>query len=284
MNGSQYDLQLLLESGKKKRLKKNDKFYDKLTDHIGLVNAVMISPGDIELILGHSDERRRFIDIFISQCDRVYLNCLSEYNKVLEQRNRQLKLFAMHRHFDELLLESFNNKLIAPGRYIYEKRIEALARLNTFFNSIYPAFSSGNEQVKFIYESDLHNADYEQLLKDNTDKDLALERTAAGIHKDDIAFEINGYPLKKFGSQGQSKSFVIALKLAQYKLLKEALKSAPILLLDDLFEKIDEARAQQLINLLCSDEYNQIIITDTHADRVKKHFENAQKSINFVVL
>lgn len=284
INSQQYDLQLIMETGKKKRLKRNDKFYDKLIDHIGLINAVMISPGDIELIQGHSEERRRFLDICISQCDRVYLNCLSEYNKVLEQRNKQLKLFAQHRHFDDVLLESFNSKLIPPGKYIYEKRLETLARLNRYFNDYYPIISSGNEKVRFIYESDLLQGEFETLLKDATDKDLILERTSKGVHRDDLQFEIDGHPLKKFGSQGQSKSFIIALKLAQYRLLEEILKTAPILLLDDLFEKIDEQRAQQLIDLLCSEKFGQIIITDTHEERVRKHFENAQKSINFVAL
>lgn len=283
-NGHQYDLQMQIESGKKKKLKKNDKFYEKLIDHIGLINAVIITPGDIELVLGHSEDRRRFIDICISQCDRVYLNCLSEYNKVLDQRNRQLKLFAQHRHFDEILLESFNAKLIPAGKYIYEKRLEVLAKINVFFNDYYQAITSGSEVVSLRYESDLLEQSFDVLLNESTDKDLALERTSKGIHKDDLVFEINGYPLKKFGSEGQSKSFIIALKLAQYRFLSEVLNTPPILLLDDLFEKIDEQRAQQLIDLISTEKFGQIIITDTHEERVRKHFENALKSINFVGL
>lgn len=283
-NGQRYDLQMILESGKKKKLKKNDKFYDKLIDHIGLVNAVIITPGDIDLVQGLSEDRRRFIDICISQCDRVYLNCLSEYSKVLDQRNRQLKLFARHRHFDELLIESFNSKLIPAGNYIFNKRMSVLATLNRYFNEYYKIISSGEENVTFVYESDLLTQSFESLLKENLDKDLALERTSKGIHKDDLLFEINQFPLKKFGSQGQSKSFIIAAKLAQYRYLSETLHSKPILLLDDLFEKIDHSRAQQLIDLLNSDAFGQLIITDTHQERVRKHFENALKSINFVAL
>lgn len=283
-NGQQYDLQMQIESGKKKKLKKNDKFYEKLIDHIGLINSVIITPGDIELVLGHSEDRRRFIDICISQCDRVYLNCLSEYNKVLEQRNKQLKIFAQHRHFDEILLESFNSKLIPAGKYIYEQRVAVLVKINQFFNTFYQAITSGNETVALRYESDLSEKEFEQLLKESTDKDLALERTSKGVHKDDLVFEIDGYPLKKFGSEGQSKSFIIALKLAQYRYLTEVLNTPPILLLDDLFEKIDEQRAQQLIDLISTEKFGQIIITDTHAERVRKHFENALKSINFVDL
>lgn len=283
-NGHQYDLQMLIENGKKKRLKKNDKLYEKLIDHIGLINAVMITPGDIDLVLGHSEDRRRFLDICISQCDRVYLNCLSEYNKVLDQRNRQLKLFARHQHFDAILLESFNSRLIAAGNYIFEQRVKVLAQLNSYFNEFYTIISSGDEAVSFIYESDLLTQNFGTLLTENIDKDLVLERTTKGIHKDDLSFEINGYPLKKFGSQGQSKSFIIAAKLAQYQYLAETLHSPPILLLDDLFEKIDEQRAQQLIDLLITERFGQIVITDTHGERVRKHFENASKSIKFVAL
>lgn len=283
-NGMPLDLQMTIEAGKKKRLKRNDKFYEKLVDHIGIVNVVIITPDDVELVAGHSDVRRKFIDICISQTDRMYLNSLSEYQKVLEQRNKQLKIFAQHRHFDKLLLESMDVKLVPAGNYIHQKRQEALAKLNKYFNELYPSFSSGEETVEFTYQSDLNTLDFAKALNDSVDKDLALERTSVGIHKDDLEFVINGFPLKKFGSQGQSKAFVLALKLAQYKYVTETLDAQPILLLDDMFEKIDETRAQKLINHLCSGEYAQIIITDTHLDRVRNHFENANKSINFVEL
>jgi DNA replication and repair protein RecF len=269
-NGQQIDLQLQMEQGKKKKLKKNDKLYDK--------------PDDIELVLGHSEVRRKFLDICISQTDRVYLNCLSEYQKVLDQRNKQLKLFAQHRHYDDIIIEGFNSKLIPAGKYIHAKRMEVLAKLNESFNIIYPGISSGAEKVVFRYESDLLTQNFETLLTQTIDKDLALERTSTGVHRDDISFEINGYPLKKFGSQGQSKSFIIALKLAQYRFLSETLNTMPILLLDDMFEKIDEDRAQKLIDLVCTDSFGQIIITDTHSERVRKHFENGNKNINFVEL
>lgn len=280
----QIDLQLVIEQGKKKKLKRNDKLYDKLIDHIGMVNAVMITPDDVELVIGHSDVRRKFLDIIISQTDRVYLNSLSEYQKVLEQRNRQLKLFAQHRHFDEIIIESFDVKLIPAGNYIYKKRTEVLAKLNGYFNEIYPAFSSGSEVVRFNYESDLNTMEFSKAIKESINRDLSAERTTIGIHKDDIVFEIDGYPLKKFGSQGQSKSFIVALKLAQYRFLSDSLGTLPLLLLDDMFEKIDEERAQKLIDMLTSEKFGQILITDTHLERVRKHFENVNKSINFVEL
>lgn len=283
-DNQQIDLQLAIEQGKKKKLKRNDKQYDKLIDHIGMINVVMITPDDVELVTGHSDVRRRFIDICISQTDREYLNNLSEYQKVLDQRNKQLKLFAQHRHFDEIIIESYDAKLVPAGNYIYKKRSEVLGKLNALFNEIYPAFSSGEEVVTFKYESDLHARDFAAALKEEINKDLAAERTTVGLHKDDIQFEINGFPLKRFGSQGQSKSFIVALKLAQYRFLSETLGTLPILLLDDMFEKIDEVRAQRLIDMLSTENFGQIVLTDTHIERVRKHFENVNKSINFVEL
>ncbi len=283
-DNQQIDLQLAIEQGKKKKLKRNDKQYDKLIDHIGMINVVMITPDDVELVTGHSDVRRRFIDICISQTDREYLNNLSEYQKVLDQRNKQLKLFAQHRHFDEIIIESYDAKLVPAGNYIYKKRSEVLGKLNALFNEIYPAFSSGEEVVTFKYESDLHTRDFAAALKEEINKDLAAERTTVGLHKDDIQFEINGFPLKRFGSQGQSKSFIVALKLAQYRFLSETLGTLPILLLDDMFEKIDEVRAQRLIDMLSTENFGQIVLTDTHIERVRKHFENVNKSINFVEL
>jgi DNA replication and repair protein RecF len=283
-DNQQIDLQLAIEQGKKKKLKRNDKQYDKLIDHIGMINVVMITPDDVELVTGHSDVRRRFIDICISQTDREYLNNLSEYQKVLDQRNKQLKLFAQHRHFDEIIIESYDAKLVPAGNYIYKKRSEVLGKLNALFNEIYPAFSSGEEVVSFKYESDLHTRDFAAALKEEINKDLAAERTTVGLHKDDIQFEINGFPLKRFGSQGQSKSFIVALKLAQYRFLSETLGTLPILLLDDMFEKIDEVRAQRLIDMLSTENFGQIVLTDTHIERVRKHFENVNKSINFVEL
>jgi len=284
IHDNQYDIQLTIEQNKKKKIKKNDKYYDKLLDHIGLINSVMITPDDIELINGHSDERRKFIDITISQCDRTYLTNLSEYNKILDQRNKQLKLFAFHKHFDADLLESFSQKLIPLANYIHQCRIDFLQIMNHYFLTYYHQLCNDKEIVNFKYISDLNEKQFEEILKDNINKDLAAERTIQGIHKDDLEFEINGYAVKKFGSQGQSKLFTIALKLAQYQLLKNKINSLPILLLDDLFEKIDEERAQLLINLISSAEFGQIIITDTHEERVKKHFENVKKTISFVEL
>lgn len=283
-NGKQTDLQLAIEPGKRKRLKKNDKYYDKLIDHIGLIRVIMITPDDIELVNGHSDIRRKFLDICISQQDRVYLNTLSEYQKLLEQRNAQLKIFARHRHFDAIVLESLDIRLVPAAEYLHACRRSFTEKLSRAFNELYPAFSSGTEKVGFTYESDLNGNDFKTLLKESTDKDLALERTSSGVHRDDILFEIDGNPLKRFASQGQGKAFIIALKLAQHRIFTQETGVPPILLLDDMFEKIDQERADKLISMLDGDSFGQILITDTHAERVKEHFENASKSINFVEL
>jgi len=281
---SSFDLQMVIEQGKKKKLKNNGKQYEKLVDHIGLINVIMITPDDIELIKGNSEERRRFLDITISQTDRMYLNCLSDYQKIVEQRNKQLKLFAQHNHFDQVIIDSYNHKLIPPAKYIHEKRQLALLRLQELFNKYYLEIQSGNETVRLNYISELNTTSFETLLAESLKKDMILERTTTGIHKDDLSFEIDGFPIKKFGSQGQNKSFIIALKLAQHQYLAEIDNQKPILLLDDIFEKIDEERAEKLIDLVCAQNFGQIIITDTHSERVRKYFDNKNKSINFVEL
>ncbi len=278
------DIHLQMEIGKRKRIKRNDKYYDKLIDHIGIIHAVIITPFDIELIHGGSEERRKFIDLAICQTDRVYLNCLSDYNKILEQRNKLLKTFATHKYFDEDLLETYNAKLIQNAQYIYEKRVNVLRQFTDLLNLIYPIWTDNKEEINFVYESALHNTNLSDLLSQNVQKDLATERTNYGIHKDDILFEMNGFALKKFGSQGQNKSFVIALKLAQYFYLANTLSKTPILLLDDLFEKIDDKRAQKLIDYISGDNFGQIIITDTHKKRVQQYFAHSSKSIGFIDL
>lgn len=283
-NDTQIDLQMVLELGKKKKLKNNGKQYVKLIDHIGLINVVIITPDDIELVKGNSEERRRFMDLTLCQTDRTYLNCLTDYQKVLEQRNKQLKLFAQHQHFDQDILDGYNHKLIPPALYIHQKRQDFILMVQQLFNEFYSFFQSGQEKVQMNYLSDLNTESFEELLVKSKDKDLVLERTNVGIHKDDLVFEIDSFPLKKFGSQGQNKSFIIALKLAQYHYLNKTVENTPILLLDDIFEKIDEERAEKLIQLISVKDFGQIIITDTHSERVRKYFDNTNKSINFVEL
>ena len=209
----------------------------------------------------------------IAQTDKAYLNDLMMYNRVLENRNKQLRLFAEMNFFDSTLLESLNEQLICFGKSIYEKRKIFLDSFIPVFKKYYQDISSSHETVDLIYESPLHENNFEILLDKNENADLAAQRTTKGIHKDELEFLISNFPLKKFGSQGQQKSFIISLKLAQYEYLKEKTGIKPLLLLDDIFEKLDEQRLNKLLAMIAHDMFGQIFITDTHFDRLKNVFD-----------
>lgn len=265
--------EILVNFGKgKKTLKKNGKVYSRLIDHIGIIQTVFITPYDISLVLEGSEERRRFLDFTISQTDRQYLEQLSLYKKLLDQRNAFLKQ-AEGRPVDPLLLETFDDRMAIAGQRIFEKRREFIAEFTPYFQEFYGFLSGEAEHPTLLYVSELHEKPLKDLLYLNRDKDRILQRTGSGTHKDDLEFLLGDYPLKKYGSQGQIKSYVIALKLAQYKYFLEKTGKKPILLLDDIFEKIDGSRAGKLMELVARDYFGQIIITDTHADRVKEHLE-----------
>jgi DNA replication and repair protein RecF len=264
---------LIQFEGGKKSIKKNDKPYPRLIDHIGMIQTVFITPYDIDLVLGNSEDRRKFIDLSLCQIDKTYLQNLSTYKKALEQRNALLK--SMNGRFiDPDLLSSFDAKLIPTGTYIHNQREVFINDLMTHFSGIYQQLSGGQESPRLMYESQLNEGNFADLLLESQRMDTAAQRTTIGIHKDDLLFFLGEFPLKKFGSQGQIKSFIIALKLAQYQYFQRVTKNHPILLLDDIFEKIDEQRAQCLIEMVGEAGYGQIIITDTHASRVETHFKN----------
>ena len=268
----------------KKVFRKNKKEYDKLADHIGQYPVVMISPYDRDLIAEGSELRRRWMDGILSQLDREYLDQIQRYSKVLDQRNALLKNMHEHRLFDKESIEPWNVQFAALGTEIHRKRSVFVEQFIPYFQQFYENISSGSEQVAFTYKSQLAEGSMLDLLEQSERRDAITQYTHVGTHKDDLLFTINDHPVKKFGSQGQSKAFIIALKLAQYKYLSDVLGTQPILLLDDMFEKIDEERAQKLIDLLSSEQFGQIVITDTHSERVKKNFENGNKSIKFVDL
>ncbi len=265
-----------LKKGQKKILKRNGKIYDKLQDHIGLLPAVMISPADSDLIALGSDVRRKFMDGVISQSDTVYLSHLIEYNKVLAQRNHLLKYFAANHTFDALNLEVYNDKLVELGTKIYIKRQSFLETFIPIFKARYKAISNDSEEVNVVYQSHLDAGNFKELLQEKLSKDRLFQYTTVGVHKDDLIFTIKGYPIKKFGSQGQQKSYLIALKLAQFNFIKSQTKDTPILLLDDIFDKLDDNRVLQLISLVNEVNFGQIFITDTHFERT----ENVVKQIN----
>ena len=260
----------------KKIIKKNDKTYERIADHIGFLPSVMISPYDANLISDGSESRRKFLDAMISQTDSDYLFALIQYQKTLQQRNALLKYFAKNRTFDLDSLEIYNDPLTKFGTQIFEKRQRFVASILPTIQHFYEIISKGNEKVTVIYESNLNEQNFEEILSENLEKDRVLTYTSRGIHKDDLLFEMNGNLIKKFGSQGQQKSFLIALKLAQIKRIKDITNKNPILLLDDIFDKLDDNRVSQLIELVNQQNFGQIFITDTHRERT----ESVVKRIN----
>ncbi len=264
------------KKGTKKVIKRNGKPYEKFSEHIGFLPLVIISPSDRDLILEGSDTRRKFMDGVISQSDKGYLQNLIKYNKVLVQRNSLLKYFVANRTFDPNTLAIYNEQLHGLGTEIHKKRKEFMAAFVPIFKEQYSHISEKDEQIMLSYESQLSEGPLLNLLEANVEKDRALQYTSVGVHKDDLDFTIAGHPIKKFGSQGQQKSFLIALKLAQFHFIKEQANTTPILLLDDIFDKLDENRVSHIVGLVKNDNFGQIFISDTHAERT----ENVVKTIH----
>lgn len=265
-----------LKRGQKKMIKRNGKAYEKFSDHIGFIPLVIISPADRDLIIEGSDTRRKFIDSVISQSDKAYLNNLINYNKVLSQRNALLKYFAVNNTYNEQTIEVYNQQLHNYGSELFNTRCHFLEAFIPIFKERYEAISNKNEIVNLAYKSDLFENDLNSLLKQRINKDKALQYTSVGIHKDDLSFEIETHPIKKFGSQGQQKSFLIALKLAQFDFIKQQSGVTPLLLLDDIFDKLDERRVAQIIGLVDNENFGQLFISDTHGERT----ENVVKQIH----
>ncbi|MCO6175537.1 DNA replication and repair protein RecF [Flavobacterium sp. NRK F10] len=259
-----------LKRGQKKVIKRNNKAYEKIAEHIGLIPLVIISPADNDLIAEGSDVRRKFIDGVISVLDQSYLNQLLQYQKLIAQRNALLKYFALNQTFDQDTLTVYNEQLAPLGNTIFEKRKQFLENFITIFTKYYDLISDKAESVGLVYQSQLKEESLENLLQNGIAKDRAAQYTNFGIHKDDLSFEIDGYPIKKFGSQGQQKSFLIALKLAQFEFIKEKSGELPLLLFDDIFDKLDEFRVTKIINMVNNDTFGQIFISDTHPDRTEK--------------
>ncbi len=271
-NGQQDAVACSVKRNQKKQFKRNKKDYQRLADHIGLFPLVMVSPYDISIIIEGSEERRKFIDNVISQTDNSYLDELIIYNKVLANRNALLKLIADTGRYDPNLLEVLDDQLISSGNRIFEKRKAFMESYTEIFNKHYRFLSDDAEEVGLIYESQLLTGDFSSLLKKNIERDRVMERTTIGIHKDDLQFVIHGMPMKKFGSQGQQKSFLIALKLAQYSFLTRQNGFKPILLLDDIFDKLDDERVTKLMQMISNQDFGQVFITDTNTTRVKNVF------------
>jgi len=255
----------------KKEIAANNVPYERLTDHIGKYAAVMIAPDDMELINDGSELRRRWVDSILSQTDRQYLERLMRYQKILQQRNAWLKMQAVN-PTDSSQLEYYDNLLSADGTYIQQQRLVFLRDFMPLLDEYYHRLSGGKETITTSYQTDLEQKTMKELLAAGLQADLRMQRTLKGIHKDDWTFMLDGMPLKQFGSQGQKKSYLFALKLAQYAYLSRILGFKPILLLDDIFEKLDQNRILALMRIIRGQNFGQVILTDTHADRVREAF------------
>ncbi len=267
-SGEQEQIVCSFQQGNKKILKRNSKTYRRISDHIGLLPLVMVSPSDAALISGGSEERRKFVDGVISQYDTAYLEDLLRYNRVLLQRNNLLKQLAGSNSNDREVLELYDAELFVVGTRIYAKRKEFISRLVPVFQHYYTAISQDAEQVDLAYVSDLHEAGFDQILAASKRKDLLLQYTTSGIHKDDLKMALSGYSIRKSGSQGQQKTFLVALKLAQFEFIQDQSSIKPILLLDDIFDKLDRHRVQQIVGLVADDQFGQIFITDTNREHL----------------
>ncbi|MCK5823608.1 MAG: DNA replication/repair protein RecF [Bacteroidales bacterium] len=269
-----------IKRNKKKQFKRNKKEYKKLSDHIGLIPLVLISPYDSNLIIAGSDERRKFLNGVISQFDKQYLEDLIKYNRALSQRNSLLKNFAKTNTFNIETIEIWDEQLIKLGTSIYEKRVNFVNELMPVFQKYYEIISNGNEEVKLNFSSQLHDFDFPELLKNAIERDRILQYTTVGIHKDDLIFKLDDFLIKKNGSQGQQKTFLVALKLAQFDYMKNIYGFKPILLLDDVFDKFDLFRVKQIIKLVAENNFRQIFITDTNKDRVKNILNDSSIEYN----
>jgi DNA replication and repair protein RecF len=267
-----------LKKGQKKILKRNGKVYDKFSDHIGFVPLVIISPADRDLIIEGSETRRKFMDSVISQLDSHYLQQLIQYQKVLSQRNALLKYFALNHVFEKDTLSIYDEQLNGFAQSLFEKRKSFIQEFIPIFNKHHQAITDSQETVQLVYESHLFENNLGTLLQENINKDRALQYTSVGIHKDDLSFEIDSYPIKKFGSQGQQKSFLIALKLAQFEFLKKQSGVKPLLLFDDIFDKLDESRVAKIVEMVNSDTFGQLFISDTHPERTETIVKSTHQS------
>lgn len=254
---------------KKKEIECNGVLYPKLLDHIGFLPVVMIVPDDTRLATEGSEDRRRFIDNTLSQLEAPYLKALVTYNRLLKQRNASLKQMASERRYDAALLATYDLQMTAPATLIHDRRKTFQNELQPLLQEYYDYISGGQEMVDCQYKSQLLEQSFGELMTTAAEKDRILQRTTAGVHRDDLVFKISDYPLKKYASQGQLKSYVLALKLAQYEVLRKANKEQPLLLLDDIFDKLDRGRVQKLIQLLLDRNFGQVFITDTAEERLE---------------
>jgi DNA replication and repair protein RecF len=258
--------------------------YEKFSRHIGRFPCVIIAPDDIQIVTGVSEERRRFMDALLSQLDPAYLQNLIDYNRILQQRNGFLRSLPERRLTDRQLLEVYDRQLIAAGNGIFERRRDFLLDLLPLAGRFYTSIAGAEEPLVLTYNSDLLRMPFGQLLREGLEKDVFLQRTSSGIHRDDIDISFAGVSFRSMASQGQRKSLLFALRLAEYETLKAAKGFPPLLLLDDVFEKLDEKRMRNLLDRVCLQDNGQVFITDTHPDRIRREMEQIGVPFELITL
>ena len=257
-----------VKRGSRKHVKRNKKEYKHLSEHIGLIPLVLVSPSDTLLIEGLSEERRRFMDVVIAQYDREYIHALNAYNKALQQRNTLLR---QDDEPDASLMDILEQQMARSGEVVFAKRALFVERLTPIFQDIYRCISGGNEAVSLSYTSHCRRGALADVIRGGRDKDRLLGYSSHGVHRDDLEIALDGYPMKREGSQGQNKTYVVSLKLAQFDLLKQSgVTGTPLLLLDDIFDKLDASRVERIVRLVAGSRYGQIFITDTNRDHLDK--------------
>jgi len=260
----------------KKQFKRNKKEYERLSDHIGLIPLVMISPADNELITGVSESRRKFMDLAISQFDKEYLRALVRYTKALQQRNVLLK--NENDYIDFTLLELWEDQMIDDGIFIHQRRKAFIDAFTPIFNEFYTRISQSGEQVSFDYISQLNDTDFRDMLQNNRQRDIAIGHTTTGIHRDELEMLLDGFPIKKVGSQGQNKTYFVSLKLAQFHFLLKTGHTTPILLLDDIFDRLDANRVEEIVKLISGPEFGQIFLSDTNRESLDRILERTDNN------
>lgn len=263
-NGLSSRFSLKMTSKGEKKVKRDDKPYNKVSEHVGTLPIVMVSPADISLVSESGDERRRFVNAVLSQMDHEYMSAMQQYNRLLLQRNKMLK----EMNPDRSLLEVIDMRMGALAQPVYEARKKFVEDLKPIVKEFYKAVSGGSEDVDIEYESELSKAPLEQLLAESYEKDRVLKYTTAGLQRDDFAFKMNGWQIRRHGSQGQQKSFLVSLKFAQYEIMKKKYGFAPVLLLDDVFDKLDMGRISNLLQMVSGNDFGQIFITDSNKVRM----------------
>lgn len=270
-----------LQRGQRKIVLADKKPYERISEHIGLFPIVLVAPNDTDLVRDGSEERRRFFDGVLSQLDQVYLQDLLQYNKTLTQRNGLLKLFSDRNYVDNDLLDTYDEQLIALANRIYDKRQRFLTNFEPLAQNYYGFLGESREIVTIKYESEVESLDFRNNFRSHRLRDIQVQRTLLGIHKDDFVFEMDGVGLRKFGSQGQQKSFVLALKLAQFDLIAIEKEMKPLLLLDDIFDKLDDRRIQKLLQLIESDTLGQVFLTDARPERTEALLKDLKGKVRF---